>query len=223
MKIKTNIRKYFLYLIKITLLAVVCICALHYYIIQSTKSKLFELKTEVPFCYTAIVLGAHVNKDSTPSFYLQDRLDAAIDLYNSKKIKRILVSGDHGQKEYDEVNTMKNYLLLKKIPPEDIFCDHAGFDTYSSIVRAKKIFEVDSCVLISQKFHLARTLFIANKLNLHAVAYAAPSKYLLHTSKNSFRESLANIKAFAEVYTHASPKYLGDRIPITGDSKWSYD
>jgi SanA protein len=207
----------------IGLLLFTCFLFLNVYISKSTKNKIYTTTEFIPNAYTAIVLGAYVKKDTTPSLYLRDRLEAAIELYHLKKVTRVLVSGDHGRKNYDEVNTMKNYLIAHGIPEADVFCDHAGFDTYSSLVRAKKVFHVDSCIIVSQQFHLRRAIYIANSLGLQANAYAAPCVYKQHTTLNKAREKVASVKAFMEINTNASPKYLGAEIPITGDSKLSYD
>ena len=128
------------------------------YIESVTKKHIYSDINNVPKSYTGLVLGAFVSERGTPSYVLRQRLDKAVELYKAGKIERILVSGDHGKKNYDEVNGMKEYLLKNGIPLKDIFLDHAGFDTYSSMVRAKEIFEVDSVIIITQKFHLPRSV-----------------------------------------------------------------
>ena len=100
-----------------------------------------------------LVLGAGVNEDE-PSDMLRDRLDTAIELYNTGIAPKILMSGDHGCEDYDEVNVMKNYAIAKGVPSEDIFMDHAGFSTYESLYRAKAVFGAERVVVVSQKYHL---------------------------------------------------------------------
>ncbi|MDD4358685.1 MAG: ElyC/SanA/YdcF family protein, partial [Candidatus Pacebacteria bacterium] len=107
----------------------------------------------------ALVLGARVYNDRASDIF-KDRLDSAIELYAQKKAKKILVSGDHGTKSYDEVNIAKSYLLSNNIKEEDIFLDHAGFDTYDSLYRAKEVFQINNAIIISQSFHLPRALYI---------------------------------------------------------------
>jgi SanA protein len=184
---------------------------------------IFDKVVEVPKCYTAIVLGAKVSSKGVPSDFLQDRLDIAIELYNNHKIVRFLMSGDHGQTDYDEVNNMKSYLIKHGINTRDIFLDHAGFDTYSSMVRAKKIFQINDVIIVSQKFHLPRAVYIARSKGLVAYGIKADKRNYAALKSLKFRELLAKVKAFAEVSINKKPKYLGNQIPITGDSKLSYD
>ena len=140
-----------------------------------------------------------------------------------EKVSKILVSGDHGTVEYDEVNTVKAYLLENGVQPENIFLDHAGFDTYDSIYRAKEIFEVESVVIVTQEFHLPRAVYIGNSLGIETHGYIADRQPYVAAIWNSFRESLARIKAFLNVTLNSKPKYLGEPIPITGDGTLSWD
>ena len=129
-------------LIKISLLTILTLGIFYFsvnaYILHSAKAYIIKDITKVPSKYTCIVLGAHVGNDGTPSIVLADRLEAALNLYRKGKVKRFLLTGDHGQKNYDEVNNMKRYLEEKGVPQQDIFLDHAGFDTYNSMVGQKK-------------------------------------------------------------------------------------
>lgn len=186
-------------------------------------NKIFSEKDSLPNTYTALVPGARVYSDSSLSLIVRDRVDKAIELYKSGKIKRILVSGDHGTQKYDEVNCMKKYLKDQGIPEEDIFTDHAGFDTYSSVVRAIKIFKVDSMIIVSQRFHLNRAVYIAQKKGLTAYGYEADKRTYSGMRSMKTREYLANVKAFFYVLFNMSPRFLGPEIPISGDSKKSYD
>ena len=146
-----------------TVVLIAFLITVNFIIVRKSREYLYDKVTDVPRCYTAIVLGAKVSQSGAPSDFLQDRLDAAIELYKNKKINRLLLSGDHGQHNYDEVNNMKNYLLKHGISTADIFLDHAGFDTYNSMVRAREIFQVDSAIIVSQRFHLSRAIYIARK------------------------------------------------------------
>ncbi len=110
-----------------------------------------------------IVLGAGVKPSGKPSWMLEDRIIVGEQLYNVNAAPKLLMSGDHGRENYDEVNTMKNYAINDGIPSEDIFMDHAGFETYDSMYRAKKIFGAKKVVIVSQKYHLYRSLYIAKK------------------------------------------------------------
>ncbi|HYD34720.1 MAG TPA: ElyC/SanA/YdcF family protein [Vitreimonas sp.] len=172
---------------------------------------------------TALVLGAKVYSDGGLSHMTQDRADTAIELYRTSKVKTILISGDHGQKTYDEVNTIKNYLLAQDIPPEVIFLDHAGFDTYDSLYRAREVFQVESVIIVTQAFHLPRALFIAQNLGINAVGVSADRREYAGASRNEVRERLATLKAAFNVLTAAPPQYLGEPIPLSGNSRKSWD
>lgn len=192
-------------------------------VIKKSKRFLYDMVSDVPKCYTAIVLGAKVNSNGFPSDYLQDRLDMAIELYNNNKITRFLLSGDHGQTSYDEVNNMKAYLIDHGINAIDIFLDHAGFDTYNTMVRARKIFQVKDAIIVTQEFHLPRAVYIARNKGIEAYGIKADKREYAAMKTLKIREALAKVKAFTEVIFNKKPKYLGDQIPITGDSKLSYD
>ena len=192
-------------------------------VFYQSKNYIYSEVSEVPTCYTAIVLGAKVNANGVPSDYLQDRLDLAVELYRDNKITRFLLSGDHGQTSYDEVNNMKAYLLDQGINSADIFLDHAGFDTYNTMVRASKIFQVKDAIIVTQEFHLPRAVFIARSKGIEAYGIKADKREYRAMKTLKIREALAKVKAFAEVVINKNPRYLGNQIPITGDSKLSYD
>lgn len=164
-----------------------------------------------------IVLGAGIVGDR-PSISLANRLDKAIEVYNLGHTRKILVSGDHGERRYDEVNVMRNYLLEKGIPKEDIFMDHAGFSTYESMYRAKSIFKVDKAIVVTQRLHLRRALYIGDKLGLDVTGVEATNSTKKSTAVQSVREYPARVKAFLQSeILHSKPRYLGDVIPITGN------
>lgn len=170
-----------------------------------------------------LILGAGVWSDK-PSPMLSDRLMKGIDLYKSNVSDKIIVTGDHGKKEYDEVSVMKKFLVNRGIPSENIFMDHAGFSTYESIYRAKKIFKVNKIVIVTQKYHLYRSLYIAKKLGLDAYGVSSdiPREYA-GQSYREFREILARNKDFLTCVFKTKPTYLGDIIPITGDGNITND
>lgn len=199
-------------LLRLFVIVVVFITIVLFFIKIQTDSyikKGDELPSEVR---TAIVLGASVLSNGGLSLILQDRADTAIELYKEGKISNILVTGDDGTLTHNEVTPIRNYLLIKGIPDKVIFLDHAGFDTYSSMYRARTIFRVGSVVIVTQSFHLPRALFIAHNLGIDAYGVSADKhQYLL---KNTIREIFANIKAVFDIFIHRQPKYLGDIIPI---------
>ena len=209
--------------IKIVIIAILAILLvgvlINIYIELVTKKYIYSDAENVPKVYTGLVLGAYVSEHGTPSYVLSQRLDKAIELYQAGKIKRILVSGDHGQKNYDEVNVMKDYLVENGIPLDDIFLDHAGFDTYSPMVRAKEIFEIKDVVIITQKFHLPRSVYVARSKGMNAYGAIANTDNKYETKYNRGRDKISRVKAFFDVLFGRSPKYLGEKIPITGDNK----
>lgn len=169
-----------------------------------------------------IVLGAGIWGDK-PSPMLEDRLLRGIELYNNNVSTKIIMSGDHGKKDYDEVNIMKDYAIKKGVPSENIFMDHAGFSSYDSIYRAKEIFKAQKVLVVTQKYHLYRSLYIANQLGLEA--YGVSSDLRKHNGAiyREIREILARNKDFVKCVFKPSPKVLGDTIPLTEDGDVTND
>ena len=114
----------------------------------------------------AIVLGASVKSDGRPSHALEDRLQQALELHRAGKAQKLLLSGDHGNDSYDETNAMRRWLVERGVEPEDLFCDHAGFTTYDTMARAKRIFGVETAIVVTQGFHLPRALYTAHQLGM---------------------------------------------------------
>lgn len=170
-----------------------------------------------------VVLGCHVKDNGKPSDMLADRLKRGIELYEQGAAPKIIMSGDHGRKGYDEVNTMKQAAIQAGIPSRDIFMDHAGFSTYDSLYRAKEIFEADKIIIVTQEYHLYRALYIAEKLGIEA--YGVHSDY--HTywgqSNRDAREILARCKDFVKTIFMPKPTYLGEAIPVSGDGDITND
>ncbi|MFA6339144.1 MAG: ElyC/SanA/YdcF family protein [Candidatus Paceibacterota bacterium] len=164
---------------------------------------------------TAVIPGAAILRDNSLSPVLKDRVDRAIELYNSHKVIKMLVTGNNSEVNYDEVGPVRKYLLNKDIPSEDIFLDHAGFDTYSGIYRARSVFDVQSMVIVSQSFHLPRAVFIARSLGIDAYGLSADNGH--YSFYNYLREIPADIKALFNILFDRIPKYLGPIIPINGD------
>ncbi len=193
------------------------------YIIKSTKQYIYNGLNQLPQKQAIMVLGAQVWGEEL-SYVLQDRVLAGLEIYQLGKAKKILLSGDHGSKNYDEVNPMRR-AVLAKIPVEDIFMDHAGFDTYDSMVRAKEVFGVQSLIIVTQKFHINRAVYLARALGIDAVGVGvSEEKYLAELQlKWQIRESISRIKAFLDLQFHAKPKFLGEVIPITGDGRKTID
>jgi len=189
----------------------------------STREDIHKEVKNISNKEVGIILGARVYSNGTMSDILKDRVDTGIELYKKEKVKKLLISGDHGQEKYDEVNTIKNYILKKNIAPEDIFLDHAGFDTYDSLYRAKEVFQVKSAIVITQEFHLPRAVYIGKSLNINTIGMIADKQPYLGMARYKTRECLARIKAFLNVILKSKPRFLGDIIPVSGDGRASWD
>ena len=169
-----------------------------------------------------LVLGAGV-RDGRPTDMLRDRLDTAVELYFSGVAKKLLVSGDHGSDDYDEVNVMKDYAVGKGVPSEDIFMDHSGFSTYESIYRADAVFGVESCIIVTQKYHLFRALYAAEQFGLRAVGVSADVREYSGAFYRETRETLARVQDFFECLFKPLPTCLGDPVDIGGDGNITND
>ena len=216
-------RKKFYLLVSIVIIGTISVLIINCHIKSYSDEYVKFTVNKVPHSYTALVLGAKVYKSGRLSAVLFDRVTTAIKLYREKKVQKFLLSGDHGTKSYDEVNTMRKYLLENGIPGDDIFMDHAGFNTYSSMVRAKKVFRADDVIVVTQEFHIHRSLYIARKVGLNAYGMVADRRLYKYRYSYTVRESLARVKAFFDVVLNRSPKYLGKVIPITGKGTASWD
>lgn len=169
-----------------------------------------------------LILGAGVWGNG-PSPMLEDRLLQGIELYENGASDRLLMSGDHSRKEYDEVNVMKQFAVDRGILSGHIFMDHAGFSTYESLYRARDVFEADKIVIVTQRYHLYRALYIAEKLGLKAYGVASDPRQYVGQEIRNLRESLARVKDFFMVIFEPEPTYLGDLIPISRDGDLTND
>jgi vancomycin permeability regulator SanA len=188
---------------------------------NTTKDRIITTFKEEYDCI--IILGAGGRKDGSPSPMLKDRLDKGIELYNEGVAPKIIMSGDHGQKRYDEVNSMKKYAIEKGVPSEDIFMDHAGFSTYESIYRERDVFLVKKAIIVTQKYHMYRALYIADKLGLKADGVIAEDIKYSGQSGRETREVLARTKDFFKCIIKPKPTYLGKTIDITGNGDVTND
>lgn len=203
-------------------LFVLCLIPLsiNFYVVGSTKKQInTTIKDEVD---CILVLGAGIWGDK-PSPMLQDRLDTAIKLYKDGVSNKIIMTGDHGTKEYDEVNIMKDYAINQGIPSEDIFMDHAGFSTYESIYRARDIFKVKKMVIVTQEYHLYRALYIANSLGVKSYGVNSDPRKYAGQMYRELREILARNKDFIYGIVKPKPTYLGKEIPVSGNGDITND
>ncbi|KAF0223921.1 MAG: hypothetical protein FD133_472 [Erysipelotrichaceae bacterium] len=194
------------------------------WMIEQAKDKMFkidDLGDFDPDC--VLVLGAGVWRGNIASPMLQDRLNKAIQISKAGIETTLLMSGDHGQDDYDEVNVMKRYAIDKGLNSSDIFMDHAGFSTYESIVRAKKVFGVKKVIIVSQKEHLPRALYIAKAIGLDAIGVASDPKDYSSQWSSDIREYLARTKEFFYLMISPKPTYLGDPISLDSDGDITND
>ena len=170
-----------------------------------------------------MVLGCGVRDDGTPSMMLRDRLEEGIGLFRAGVSDRMLMSGDHGREDYDEVNLMKSYAVEAGVPSEAVFMDHAGFSTYESMYRARDIFQVRRIVIVTQNYHMYRALYIAQAMGMDA--YGVPSSAEQYGGQlgRDMRELLARPKDLLYTMIKPKPKYLGEAIPVSGNGNVTND
>ncbi len=191
-------------------------------VLNGSRPRLLAAGTALPSRYTAIVPGCRVNGDD-PSACLEERLQKALELYRNGHVQRLLLSGDHGATGYDEVNAMRTWLLDHGVAADHVFLDHAGFDTWDTMVRAREVFRVDGAVVVTQAFHLPRAVFLARKAGLDVVGVAADPPGGSCCAGSAVREPFACAKAVYNTLLGASPRFLGPAIPITGSPAASLD
>ena len=187
-------------------------------VVSSAKNRIItaDEAAELENTDCVLVLGAGV-RNGSPTPMLRDRLITGISLYKSGAAPKIIMSGDHGREDYDEVNVMKSYAVENGVPDGDVFMDHAGFSTYDSVYRAKAVFEADSIIIVTQKYHLYRALYIAERLGVNAVGVSADLDDYSGQLKRDLREIAARDKDFFSCLFKPEPKYLGEKIPVSGD------
>lgn len=215
-------KKIIKYIIIIILVSTAIILSINIYVKLSTKKRIINDYTNLDNIDCILILGAGV-KNGRPSLMLEDRLQKGLELYNNSVSNKIIVSGDHGRKDYDEVNIMKEYLTKNNVFSSDIFMDHAGFSTYDSIYRAEEIFKAKKIVIVSQEYHLYRALFIADKLGLEAYGVKAQPKEYNGDAYREIREVIARIKDYFKAVIKPKPTYLGEAIPVSGDGNNTND
>ena len=203
---------------------VIIVLVINLYVRISTNKQIIKENeyTELSDIDCIIILGAGIWGDK-PSPMLEDRLLEGIKLYKNNVSAKIIMSGDHSKEEYDEVNIMKKYAIEKGVPSENIFMDHAGFSTYESIYRARDIFKANKVVIVTQKYHLYRALYIANKLGMEAYGVGADPRQYVGATYRELREILARDKDFIKCILKPEPTYLGDTIPVSGNGDITND
>ncbi len=217
----------------ITLLVLVClgvlgataVLSVNAYVQASTKDRILtnEAAAQLTDVDCILVLGCGVWDNGQPSHMLEDRLKRSIELYHLQAAPKLLMSGDHGRVEYDEVNVMKQFAMDAGIPSEDIFMDHAGFSTYESMYRARDVFGAKKILVISQEYHLYRALFIAESLGLEAYGVSSNYRNYQNAEMMELREILARCKDVLTGIFQPEPTYLGPTIDLTGSGDVTND
>jgi len=215
--------------VALALLATILVVGINAYVVLSVKNRVLSVEnavdTENVDCI--VVLGCRVYDDGSPSAMLKDRLSVGVDLYyglmKSGNDTKLLMSGDHGTVEYNEVYTMKQFALAHGVESSEVFMDHAGFSTYESICRAKEIFGAKKIIIVTQEYHLYRALYIAESFGIEAYGVAADLQSYSGQIKYSAREILARNKDFFSAMFKPEPTYLGDKISLKGSGDVTND
>ena len=221
--------KILLIILLLLILFVISMFAINAYVISVAEKYITDPENAAKMSekYNAdciIILGAGVDEATgTPSHMLKDRLNVGVKLYKENAAPKMLMSGDHGRYGYDEVNVMKKYAIARGVPSEDIFMDHAGFSTYETMYRAKQIFEVKSAVIVTQKYHMYRAIYIAKRMGIDC--YGVNSDPIIYSSRryNDMRETLSRVKDSVYCIFKPKPKFLGEKYPISGNGNATND
>jgi SanA protein len=220
MNILTSIKK--LFFNKLTIISFVLLFAFIFFsnaiIINSAKTSIYSSVSETPNGNKiALLLGtSRYTVRGTANLYFEYRINAAVDLYRKGKIKHIIVSGDNKAESYNEPKEMQKALMEKGIPESVITLDYAGFRTLDSVIRCKKVFGQNKFIIVSQRFHVERALFIADKYNIDAIGFAAKDPSGNYSTKTKVREIFAKTKAVIDLYIiNKKPKFLGEKEVIS--------
>lgn len=211
-KIIKNIFKFFLLLF---VAGIIFIAWANYSIKKDSDSYVSYQTKDLPAAKTALLLGTSKTlNNGFPNAYFYNRINAAVELYKSGKIQYIIVSGDNSRKDYNEPEDMQFALIERGIPKDKIFLDFAGFRTLDSVVRAKEIFGQKKIIIVSQKFHNERAVFLARKYGMEAFGFNAEDVNKYAGFKTNMREYLAKAKAYWDLIFGVEPKFGGDKVLI---------
>lgn len=215
-KVRSSIRPLVAAMGMLLLATVLTVIAIDRWVSWQAEGRIVFSIEDVPERDVAVVLGTSKYLGRTLNEYYTHRIDAAIELYQLNRVHQFLLSGDNAHRSYNEPWTMKRDLLRSGVPEDAINLDYAGFRTLDSIVRAKEIFDTDNFLIITQKFHCERALFIARSFNIQAQCFAVsgPTRHSGITIR--LREVFARSKAFLDLYIIGTmPKFLGPKEPIS--------
>mgnify|MGYP001096954446 CR=1 FL=1 len=199
------------------IILMIAIFSLNIYVVNNTKNEIVkeENVSNIEGVDCILILGAGIWGDK-PSPMLEDRLKEGIVLYKQGTTKKIIMSGDHSREDYDEVKIMKEYAESEGVPSEDIFMDHAGFSSYDSVYRAKEIFGVQKMIIVTQKYHLYRSLYIAKKLGIEAYGIESNLRTYPGQVFREIREILARDKDYFKCIMKPEASIMGEKISLDG-------
>ncbi|QXP59930.1 vancomycin high temperature exclusion protein [Olleya sp. HaHaR_3_96] len=202
--------------IKLAILLLLAVLLANFHITYNAEGKLYSTIHTIPKNRVGLILGAgkYVGHSNHVNLYYKYRLEAAFLLYQNKKIEYLLISGDNSTVDYDEPSTFKQDLMQLGVPEDKIILDYAGFRTLDSVVRAKKIFGLNSFTIISQQFHNERAIYLAENNDLNVIAFNAKAIKGRYGLRTKVREYLARTKAIIDVVINKQPKFLGPKIEI---------
>ena len=215
-------------MIKIMIIGIIIlmidIFSLNIYVVNNTKNEIVkeENVSNIDGVDCILILGAGIWGDK-PSPMLEDRLKEGITLYKKGTTKKIIMSGDHSREDYDEVKIMKEYAESEGVPSEDIFMDHAGFSSYDSVYRAKEIFGVQKMIIVTQKYHLYRSLYIAKKLGIEAYGIESNLRTYPGQVFREIREILARDKDYFKCIMKPEASIMGEKISLDGSGDITND
>ncbi len=217
-------------IIKKIIIAVICIgiictaavLGINFYVVKSSEKYIFDIDKAGEGYDCVLVLGCGVWGDR-PSHMLEDRLLVGIELCKNGASEKLLMSGDHGRDEYDEVNVMKKFATDRGLDSEDVFMDHAGFSTYESMYRARDIFKAKKVLIVTQEYHLYRAIFVARRLGLDAYGVTSDLRDYGGQIFRDIREILARNKDLVYTIVQPEPTYLGEAIPVQGNGDATND
>ena len=201
-------------------IAVLCVLISNIIVCSSSGRFIYERENikDLPSDFDCIlVLGAGVYSDGTPTPMLNDRLAVACEAYNARRSDRILMSGDHLYNHYDEPGAMKKFAIEHGIESKVIFLDHVGISTYDSIYRAVNIYGAEKILIVTQKYHLYRAIYLARSMSAEAYGVSANLRSYMFQPKYTVREWGARVKDFGFSVLQPKATYMGDKIDLSGD------
>lgn len=218
------VKKVLFILTIIALILIFIVLVINFFVVLKTKGKIVSKEDllDEKNIDAILILGAGIWGDR-PSHMLEDRLLEGIDLYKSDISNNLIMSGDHGKADYDEVNLMKKFAIEKGVLSEDVFMDHAGFSTYESVYRAKEIFGAKKIVIVTQEYHLYRAIYIAESLGLEVYGVKSNPRGYAGQFIRDLREILARDKDFFTSIIKPKPTYLGEKISLDGSGDVTND